>query len=225
MNMEQLTSLVYNFNCNCHKQYTKVSPLLGNRLDESLEEIERFYYSEFWEQRFERRLEEEGLDFHPIELDIIQGTSTMLREDTQFKMFNEDSTQNGVSNKGTMIALNVNLDKEELNDSHINNVIMHEFGHRQYNQKEFQIVIELNKAVIGSPGLFIRNNEALTQKDYPYFTNHNELRQRIIPIIKEMYDNGWTVEETYELSKNLKMDDIKNIFTKEYIINLLGNIL
>ena len=32
-----------------------------------------------------------------------------------------------------MIALNVNLDKNELNDSHINNVIMHEFEHRQYN--------------------------------------------------------------------------------------------
>ena len=26
-----------------------------------------------------------------------------------------------------------------------------------------------------------------------------------------MYDNNWTAEEAYELSENLKMDDIKNI--------------
>ena len=29
-----------------------------------------------------------------------------------------------------MIALNVNMTDEKLNDSHINNVILHEFGHR-----------------------------------------------------------------------------------------------
>ena len=91
--MEQLTALIHNFNTDCHKQYTKVSNFLGNRLDESLKEIE---------------------------------------------------------------------------------------------------------------------------------TNNNELRQRIIPIIKEMYDNNWTAEEAYKLSENLKKDDI---FTKDYIINLLKNIL
>lgn len=95
--MEQLTALIYNFNTDCYKQYTKVSNFLGNRLDESLKEIERFFYSDFW-------------------------TS-------------------------------------------------------------------------------------------------------IIPIIKEMYDNNWTAEEAYELSANLKRDDIKDIFTKDYIIDLLKNIL
>ena len=37
-----------------------------------------------------------------------------------------------------------------------------------------------------------------------------------------MYDNNWTDEEAYELSENLKKDDI---FTKDYIIDLLKNIL
>lgn len=124
-----------------------------------------------------------------------------------------------------MIALNVNLDDNEMNDSHINNVIMHEFGHRQYNQAAFQIVIDLNKEIIGTPGLYIKDNETLTEKDYPYFTDDNELRQRIVPIIKEMYDNNWTAEDTYNLSENLKIDDIKTIFGKEYIIHLLENIL
>lgn len=40
-----------------------------------------------------------------------------------------------------------------------------------------------------------------------------------------MADNNWTAEEAYELSENLKLDDIKDIFTKEYIIDLLENIL
>lgn len=225
MKSNELTALINNFNINCHKQYTKVSNYLGNRLDESLKEIERFYYSDFWESRFKRRLKEEDLDYDPIELDILQGVSSSLREDTKFKLFNGSSIQNGKSNLGTMIALNVNLGKEKINDSHINNVIMHEFGHRQYNQKEFSVIIGLNKIIIGSPDLYIRNNQSLTEEDYPYFTDDNELRQRIIPIIKEMRDNNWTLEETYELSQNLKMDDIKDIFTKEYILKLLNNLL
>jgi len=133
MNDNELTALVYNFNTNCHEQYTKVSTYLGNRLDESLQEIERFYYSDFWINRFKRRVREEGFRYYPLELDCILGAISCLRDDTKFKMFDEDSNKNGVSNTNTMIALNVNMTKEKLNDSHINNVIMHEFGHRQYN--------------------------------------------------------------------------------------------
>lgn len=40
-----------------------------------------------------------------------------------------------------------------------------------------------------------------------------------------MYDNGWTAKEAYELSENLKIDNIKDIFIKEYILHLLDNIL
>lgn len=217
--MDKLTALINNFNTDCYKQYTNVSSYLGNRLDESLKQIERFFYTEFWENRFKRRLKEEGLSFSIIELDIIQGTISELRDNTKFKLF--EGEPNGVSNNDTMIALNVNLE----NDSHINNIIMHEFGHRQYNQSMFQIIVDLNQSIIKTPGLYIKNNEVLTREDYPYFTDDNELRQRIIPIIKEMYDNNWTADEAYELSENLKMDDIKDIFTEEYIINLLNNIL
>ena len=223
MRMEQLTALIHNFNTDCHKQYTKVSNYLGNRLDESLKEIERFYYSDFWTSRFRRRLKEEGFRYYPLELDCILGAISYLREDTKFKLFNEDSNQNGVSNKDTMIALNVNLDKDELNDSHINNIIMHEFGHRQYNQQEFVFIKYLNELTIGFPSLYL--NQSLEEKDFSYFTNDNEIRQRIIPIVKEMYDNNWTAKEAYELSANLKRDDIKDIFTKDYIIDLLNNIL
>lgn len=225
MRKNELTALINNFNTDCHKQYTNVSNYLGNRLDESLKEIEQFYYSEFWEDRFKQRLKQEHLQFIPIELDIIQGMSSELREETKFKLFDENQNSNGISNHGTMIALNINMNEEKLNDSHINNVIMHEFGHRQYNQKEFKIVAYLNKKIIGTPGLYIKDNQTLSEKDYPYFVDDNELRQRIIPIIKEMWDNSWDAEEAYGLSKNLEIDDIKDIFTKDYILDMLKYLL
>ena len=221
MNTKQLASLIYN--TSCHKQYTNVSEYLGGKLDNSLKEIEQFFYSNFWIARFKRRLKEEGFRYYPLELDCILGAISFLREDTKFKLFNEDSNQNGVSNKDTMIALNVNLDKDKLNDSYINNIIMHEFGHRQYNQQEFVFIKYLNELTIGSPSLYL--NQSLEEKDFNYFTNDNEIRQRIIPIVKEMYDNNWMAEEAYELSENFKGDDIRDIFTKDYIIDLLNNIL
>lgn len=223
--MEHLTSLIHNFNCDYHKQYTNVSRQLGNRLDETLKEVEDFYYNPLWEQRFIRRLREEGYAFDPIELARIQGSASCLREDTQFKIFDEDPDLDGVSDRGTMIALNTNMTPNELNDSHINNVVMHEFGHRQYNQKEFKIVDKLNRLVIRNPGNYIRDDQKLNKKDYKYFTDHNELRQRIIPVIKEMFDNNWTAEDAYYLSENLQQDSITEIFTKKYLIYLLNNIL
>ena len=222
---DKLTALINNYNTDCHKQYTKVSNCLGNRLDESLKEIERFFYSDFWIDRFKRRVREEGFRYYPVELDCILGTVSCLREDTKFKLFNEDSNSNGRSDNGTMIALNINMSKEKLNDSHINSIIMHEFGHRQYNQQEFTFIKYLNEKTIGFPGEHIKCDQTLLEKDYPYFTDDNELRQRIIPIIKEMYDNNWEAEDAYEYSQNLEIDDIKEIFTREYIIHLLENIL
>lgn len=219
--MNKLTALIHNYNIDCHKQYTKVSNLLEAELDNSLKEIERFYYSDFWTSRFRRRLKEEGFRYYPLELDCILGSISCLREEVKFKLFTDESSSNGKSDKGNMIALNVNLDKEKLNDSHINNIIMHEFGHKQYNKQEFVFIKYLNELIIGSPLL----KESLEEKDFNYFTDDNELRQRIIPIVKEMYDNNWTAKDAYELSENLKRDDIKDIFTKDYIIDLLNNLL
>lgn len=223
--MEKLTSLIYNFNTDCYKQYTKVSPYLGDLLNDVLLEIEKFYYSDFWKSRFKRRLQEEKLDFSYIQLDIIQGTSTELKEDTQFKIFNENQSKNGVSNKDTLIGLNTNMSNVKLNNSHIKNVVMHEFGHRQYNQDSFKIVIDLNKKIIDNPELHIKNNEYLNKEDLKYFIDHNEIRQRIIPIIKEMRDNRWNLGEVYDKSENLKIDDIKDIFERDYILKLIDNLL
>lgn len=223
--MNQLAALIHNFNTDCYKQYTKVSSLLGNKLDESLKEVERFYYSDFWENRYFQALDIQYLSTSTklTEIARAQGATSYLREEVKFTISDESSDQNGVSNTKNMIALNINM--KDLNDYHINNIIMHEFGHLQYMLPEFYIIKEINKNVIKNPGLFIKSNEILTRKDYSYFTDDNELRQRIIPIIKEMYDNNWTSEEAYELSENLKKDDIKDIFTKDYILELLNNIL
>lgn len=183
----------------------------------ALKEIEKFYYSDFWISRFKRRLSEEGMRFYPLELDCILGCTTELMENTEFKIVNIDENQNGSSNESDTITLNCNMK----HISSLDNVIMHEFGHRQYNQPQFFIVKHLNELIIQHPDI----KQEVSKEDYTYFTDDNEIRQRIIPIVKEMRDNNWTSYEAYRLSKSLKNDDIRDLFEEEYIIHLLENVL
>lgn len=138
---------------------------LGGRLDEVLESVERFYYSDFWVNRFRRRLQEEGLKYDPIELDRILGATTSIKDDNVFKLFDDVTSKKGISKRET-IALNINM------NTHIENVIMHEFGHRQYNQSEFHVVEYLNDKILKSPSPMGLESEL----DYQYFTNKNEIR-------------------------------------------------
>ena len=94
MTMQELTALINNFNTDCHKQYTKVSNYLGNRLGDYLSEVVRFFYSDFWTSRFRRRVKEEGFRFYPLELDCILGTISELKENTKFRLFDEDNNEN-----------------------------------------------------------------------------------------------------------------------------------
>ena len=204
----------------CITKYKKVDNYLESRLNKVLKDIEKFYYSEFWEQRFKRRLKEERLEYNSIELDRILGATSMLLDSNVFKLFDQDKNNKGISSN-EMIALNINIEKEQLNDSHIENVIMHEFGHRQYNQEEFQIVEYLNSKILKSPFPIGLENEL----DQQYFSDKNEIRQRIIPIIKELYDNRLNSKEIYYLSENLRQDSIYAIYSKEDIIYWLDNIL
>lgn len=204
----------------CIDTYKRVSNYLGSRLGEVLEDIEQFYYSDFWINRFRKRLQEEGLEYNPIELDRILGTTTSIKDDNVFKLFDDVTSKKGISKRET-IALNINMNREQSNDSHIENVIMHEFGHRQYNQSEFHIVEYLNNKILKSPSPMGLESEL----DYQYFTNKNEIRQRIIPLVKEMYDNNMTPEEMYYLSPNLRQDSLFNIYSKVEIIYWLNNIL
>ena len=204
----------------CIDTYKEVSNYLGSRLDEVLENVEQFYYSDFWINRFRRRLQEEGLEYDPIELDRILGATTSIKDDNVFKLFDDVTSKKGISKRET-IALNINMNREQSNDSHIENVIMHEFGHRQYNQSEFHVVEYLNDKILKSPSPMGLESEL----DYQYFTNKNEIRQRIIPLVKEMYDNNMTPEEMYYLSPNLRQDSLFNIYSKVEIIYWLNNIL
>ena len=204
----------------CIDTYKEVSNYLGNKLGEVLESVEQFYYSDFWINRFRKRLQEEGLEYNPIELDRILGTTTSIKDDNIFKLFDDVTSKKGISKRET-IALNINMNREQSNDSHIENVIMHEFGHRQYNQSEFHIVEYLNDKILKSPSPMGLESEL----DYQYFTNKNEIRQRIIPLVKEMYDNNMTPDEMYYLSPNLRQDSLFNIYSKVEIIYWLNNIL
>ena len=96
----------------CIDTYREVSNYLGSRLGEVLEDIEQFYYSDFWINRFKRRLQEENLEYNPIELDRILGATTAIKDDNVFKLFDKDENNKGISNKGTMIALNINMSRD-----------------------------------------------------------------------------------------------------------------
>lgn len=71
----------------CIIKYKQVNNYLGSRLDKVLEDIEKFYYSDFWIHRFKKRLQEEGLEYNSIELDRILGTTSMLLDNNVFKLF------------------------------------------------------------------------------------------------------------------------------------------
>lgn len=185
-----------------------------------LEDITNFYFSDFYEQRFKRRLCEENILYNPIQFDILLGTIDSLKDDILFNTFTKSTNYKGSSQYLT-ISLNDNISKRQNNISHIENVIMHEFGHIQYNQPEFNVIKKLNVQIIKSPSP--QRVESIL--DYKYFSNHNELRQRIIPIIKEMYDQKLSSEDVYECSDNLKQDAIYKMYSKEQIIYWLDNIL
>lgn len=212
-----------------HFQYMETNELIRNpylseelqdRLEIILKNIRDFYFSENWANRYYRRLDEEHKRFSFNEFNKILTTTSSLVKDTLFKLFNKDQNENGMS-KGNTISLNINMSKIKQNDSHIENVIMHEFGHRQYNSYGFRQIVQLNKRIIKSPS----PKGLKSTQDYLYFSNHNEIRQRIIPIVKEMFDNKWTSTDAYKYSHNLRMDAIYKLYTKDRILFWLDNIL
>ena len=187
-------------------------------LNKILLDIEDFYYSDFWIQRLRRRGKEEYIR---IDLSKILDSILELNSIVRFKTFEDKETKNAYSTNCDVIAVNTNMSDRKINDSHIYNLIMHELGHRQYDQRSFKPIIFLNKISLGD----IESNLIKEPSKYKYFTDHDELRQRIIPIVREMYINNWTPEEAYFQSPNLIQDDIYKLYGKEYIIHLLKNIL
>lgn len=188
----------------CIDTYKEVSNYLGSRLGEVLENVERFYYSDFWGNR----IRQNTWSYYINKI----GATTLIKEDTVFKLFDKPKSSKGISNKDNMI---VNMSRDQSNDSHVENVVMHEFGHRQYNQSEFHVVEYLNDKILKSPSPMGLKSEL----DYQYFTNKNEIRQRIIPLVKEMYDNNWNAEEVYYLSPNLRQDSLYTIYNKRDIVS------
>ncbi len=183
-----------------------------------LADIEYFYYSNFWVRRLLRRSKEERIK---IELPKIFDAISELNSMVLFKIFKDKEAINAYSTNCDVIAINANMPDRKINDSHIYNLIMHELGHRQYDHIRFIPIMYLNRITFGD----VESNLIKEPYKYEYFTDPAELRQRIIPIVREMYINGWTPEEAYFRSPNLIQDDIYKLYGKEYIIHLLKNIL
>lgn len=168
-----------------------------------LNNIEEFYNT-FWEDRANKVLSKQ-------QVRQIQSMTSLLLDDIRFKLYYADASQNGYSNKSHTIFINGN------NETNIPILIMHEFGHIQYNQKEFIPVVKYNDFIINNP-LPI---EKLSELDYKYFTNKNEIRQRLIPLVKLKLEN----DLTYKFIFNNFEDDLFQIYDKKDLIYWMNNIL
>lgn len=146
----------------------------------------------------------------------------------QVGIFNSNNTYGMYSYEPSRISLNA---KSFYYDPDI--TIHHEFGHGAYNRMHKDkdewsgalSVIKHNDNLIGDASKQLLPDHNLSPDKIRYFTDPNELRQRIIPAVEEMITNGWTVEETYDKSKALNQSGLKKIFNKDYILKLLGGML
>lgn len=152
-----------------------------------------------------------------------------LHNNYEVGIFNSPTSRGQYSHNPSRISLNV---KSFMYDPNI--TIAHEFGHGIYSPwfknsddlSAIQSIIKHNDNLIGDASKhLLPEADIYDVKDINYFTNPNELRQRIIPAVEEMVENGWSVEEAYDKSKALKDAELKVVFNKDYIIKLLGGML
>ena len=107
--------------------------------------------------------------------------------------------------------------------------ILHEFGHLMYDgfnaPDEIWPIMRYNEELMGNPREHVIPNTTLTPQMINYLCNYDELRQRIIPVVREMIDNKWTPEEAYNKSNSLEYAGLKQAFDKKYLITLIGGML
>lgn len=206
----------------------------------SQDDIDLFYGSEEYTDRFNKRVseyynDEFDLQLTSDQLSELKGQFDNMLADIQAKyqpgIFRGEPY--GFANAQTMnVGLNANLSytRPEL----INPTITHEFGHliwhypwfHQTKGTRFNVVNDTNISLMGNPSEHLTSvGKSLPQDRIDYITDHNELRQRIIPIVKEAMQKGWTPEQAYQKSKLVKYADLDTIFNKDYIIKLIGGML
>lgn len=206
----------------------------------SQDDIDMFYNSDEYTDRFNKRLSEYYDDKYDNQLTSdqlsqLKGQFDDILADIQAKyqpgMFRGEPY--GFSNAQTMnLGLNANLAHSE--PEIINPTITHEFGHLiwhypwfyQPKGARFSAVNNANISLMGNPVEHLTSiGRKLPQDRIDYITDHNELRQRVIPIVKEAMQNGWTPEEAYQKSKLVRNSNLDQIFDKDYIIKLIGGML
>lgn len=203
------------------------------------DDIDLFYGSDEYTERFNKRISdfmegEYGIKPTSEQLEQAKAKFDEILLDIQNRytpgMFKGSPI--GFSQGDTMyIGLNSNLHgTPEIIDP----TLTHEFGHLIYHYpfrhqtagNRFMLVNDANASLMGSPVEHLTwQGLALPDNLRSYITSHNELRQRVIPVVKEMVENGWTAEEAYAKSHALKEASLDKAFDKDYIIKLLGGML
>lgn len=124
-------------------------------------------------------------------------------------------------------VMSLNAAPEKLDYSHLLYTPTHEFGHFMYGSAKpgFASIKEANAKLIGDPKTQLLEDVPADNPAVIIMSDHDELRQRMIPAVKEMFQNKWTPEQAFEKSKALKLGEVNRVFKKPYIISLLGGLL
>lgn len=124
-------------------------------------------------------------------------------------------------------VMSLNAAPEKLDYSHLFYTPTHEFGHFMYGSAKpgFASIKEVNAQLMGNPITQLKKDIPADNPAVIIMSDHDELRQRMIPAVKEMFENKWTPEQAFDNSKALKLGEVKRVFKKPYIISLLGGLL
>lgn len=196
--------------------------------------IDKFYHSEEYYNRLYNNLLKVYND--PNKVDQIMQTFYTYLENLQEKyfpiMYQDKVTNNGqawgISPQYGLTTPYLGLNVKPRQYAPLID-ILHEFGHLMYDglraPDEMWPIIMYNEELMGDPREHVIPNTTLPPGQISYLCNYDELRQRIIPVVREMIDNKWTPEEAYNKSNSLEYAGLKQAFDKEYLITLIGGML
>lgn len=170
-----------------------------------LNKIRKFFYSKFYSDRYYRRT-------FTFQLQPILNCTSSLLDNIKIDYYKGPNYSNAKA-QGNTIWLNQN--KDIWDDSEFS-LILHEFGHLQYKEKPMEEIVNLNNALKFPLPIGLENEKYLD-----YFSDKNEIRQRILPIVYCMYKNNFNSKEAYYYC----YDDLYLFYSQEQIIYWIENIL
>lgn len=219
---------------------------LGNAFKESIKnDIGNFYLSDEYLDRFAKSYNAlEGTYFTSEDLKpILEENLNKTLDLTQpwlFKVPNREtlkgssrySLTNPITNRPEELRFGINTYGDFVNEGiDWDAILFHEFGHNIWrdNTSLSKFIREWNTNVMKDSTnhilpKFITYNPP-SSKTYQYLTDPNEVRQRIMTVVRDGYNEGITEIDDLLNSKSMDHQQLKRVFKPEYLKYLLQSML